>query len=272
MLQKIAERLGMTRTFVQRLHSTLESSPLGLSEVEELVEHLNNALEEVQTLYETVCEQSESLAAAVASAHAERERYRYLFDHAPEAYIVTDVHGVIREANTQAAVLLNTPTEFLVDVPFASFVQAEQRPVFRRDFLRIGSVERIEEWRVALQPHNMPLIQASLTVTTVPDPTGRLTVLRWMIRDATERTSVATLWRAARGRQHAVCTVAKTERGLEVVIQTEGVVQIRELFTSWEEVLRRAATLRATMKSDGWQDMAVVARRAHPRNSEASTA
>ena len=246
------------QAFVARIDSQLLGGELSTNDVAELVESLHNALEEVRTLHETICLQSDHLAAALATAHAERERYRYLFEHAPDAYLVSDLHGLIREANPQASTLLNTPLEFLIGVPLANFVNSEQRPMFRREFARLGSVERVEEWRVTLQPHNMPPIQASLSVSTVPEPSGRHTVLRWLLRDITERTAVATLWRAGRNRQQAICTVAKTPAGLEFSVQTDGSPGLREVFATWEEVLRRAHTVRATMKVEGWQEVAAM--------------
>jgi PAS domain S-box-containing protein len=252
-LSGVPDDLARLRAFAARLDARLADADLSRSEITELLEHLHGALEEVHALYETVSEQSETLAAAMAASHAERERYKYLFDHAPDAYVVSDFHGVIREANAQASRLLNTALEFLVGLPFASFVHADHRPVFRRELARMGVVERLDEWRVVLQPHAMPPIQASLTVSAVPDPTGRSTALRWLIRDVTERTGVATLWRMTRGRQHATCTVAKTEGGLELSVETSGGgIATRELFPDWDEVLPRSQALRTGMKSEGW--------------------
>jgi PAS domain S-box-containing protein len=259
-LRQIEQELQQTRKFLADIRSRLQTTALAPLEVEQLVERLQNAVENVQMLYEAVCEQSESLVSATASVYAERERYRDLFERAHDAYLVTDVHGVIREANPQAAALLNTPAEFLIGVPLASFVVTDQRPTFRREFMRLGSVQRVEEWRVALQPHNMPSMQASLAVNTIPDAMARATLLRWSIRDTTERANVATLWRLARGRQQAVCTIAKTDRGLEIGVQSEGATQIRELFSGWDEVLPRAQALRVTMKADGWQDVSSALR------------
>src|SRR5262245_32154856 len=51
-----------------------------------------------------------------------RLRYQELFYSSPEAYLETDVHGLIREANHAAAALLQVRREFLVDKPLASFV------------------------------------------------------------------------------------------------------------------------------------------------------
>jgi PAS domain S-box-containing protein len=251
-LHRVQRGIEQIHEFVARIDDRLTSDALSRDDVLELSEHLHNALEEVQTLYEAVCQQADHLASALSSAHAERERYRHLFEHAPHAYIVTDVHGVIREANPLASSLLNTPPEFLVGVPLASFVEQTDRPTFRRDFTRLTGLERVEEWQVSMRPHNAPAFQASLSVSVVPDHSGRVSVLRWMIRDITDRAQVATLWRMKFGRMHAQCSVAKTAAGLEVIVEKDGAPAQREVFPSWPEVMRQSTILRAALKTEGW--------------------
>ena len=63
--------------------------------------------EELQVVVEELCQQNEDLAVIQAQLNAERQRYHDLFELAPEAYIVTDIAGKIREANRAAAKLLN---------------------------------------------------------------------------------------------------------------------------------------------------------------------
>src|SRR5256885_15870105 len=59
---------------------------------------LFGALEELRVADEELRVQNEELAASKHAIDAERLRYRELFDFAPDAYLVTDVHGTIREA------------------------------------------------------------------------------------------------------------------------------------------------------------------------------
>ncbi|HBY80229.1 MAG TPA: PAS domain-containing sensor histidine kinase, partial [Cyanobacteria bacterium UBA11148] len=43
--------------------------------------------------------QNEELIVARQAIEAERQRYRELFEFAPDGYLVTDIYGLIQEAN-----------------------------------------------------------------------------------------------------------------------------------------------------------------------------
>src|SRR5689334_10092441 len=81
------------------------------------VEAYQVALEELHTAQEELHQQNEALAAAAVELQAERQRYQALFDFAPDCYLVTDAHGVIREANRAATPLFHAPVEYLVGKP-----------------------------------------------------------------------------------------------------------------------------------------------------------
>ena len=71
---------------------------------------------------------------AHAEVAEERRRYQHLFQYAPDAYLLTDLSGIIREANHSAAHLLGVQPRFLVGKTLVSFVAAEDRaPAARRD-------------------------------------------------------------------------------------------------------------------------------------------
>jgi PAS domain-containing protein len=60
---------------------------------------LGIASEELQVAVETLRQQNEELAGVHQELEAERQRYQELFEFAPQAYLITDVEGTIREAN-----------------------------------------------------------------------------------------------------------------------------------------------------------------------------
>ena len=156
--------------------------------VVETLEELSTALEELHVAAEQMRQQSEELAATRQSVEEERQRYQDLFEHAPDGYLMTDSEGVIREANRAAATLLRVPQEFLVGKPLAVFVAEEAREAFHK---RLTQMQRdatpAQDWQVSLQSREGELFPASLTVAPVRDTTGRLTGLRWLVRDISER-------------------------------------------------------------------------------------
>src|SRR5262249_24545012 len=96
--------------------------------------------------------------------------YRQLFDHAPDGYLATDRHGIIRQANKSAAALLNVSPWDLVARPLVSFVCAEQRRMFAVQLGRLirETPGRKQEWLVRLQPERADPIDAALTVAALP--------------------------------------------------------------------------------------------------------
>src|SRR5262249_15838209 len=64
---------------------------------------LHSAYDELQAQEVTLREQQEELITTRAEIETERRRYQELFALAPDGYLVTDLHGVIREANQAAA-------------------------------------------------------------------------------------------------------------------------------------------------------------------------
>lgn len=117
----------------------------------------------------------------------ERYRYHNMFEFAPDAYLVTDVRGIIREANYAAARLLNVSQHFLVGKPLTIFVSQEERRVFLTELARLCQCAQGQEWEVRLQPRNSAPIDATLTVTTVRHQEGKRIALEWILRGTTKR-------------------------------------------------------------------------------------
>lgn len=220
--------------------------------VEDTLQELQTSLEELEVSYEELLAQDNALQSALATARIERQRYQELFDEAPEAFIVTDARGVIREGNKAAARLLNTSPQFLVNHPIASFISQEERPSIRG--LIDGSVEQTQEWDVQMRPRNAAAFAAALTMTPMTDARGAVQALRWHLRDVTERTMLACLWRMRNRTRELRAVVLKTSVGLELrVVQPDGVVISSELQREWPEVLVRSEELRKTLEAKGWQ-------------------
>ncbi len=119
---------------------------------EETSEALGVTMEEMRVAEEELRQQSDELEESRRAVEAERQRYRDLFDFAPDGYLVTDLAGVIREANRAAGELLGVAPRYLERKPLASYVAMEDRAAFRGGLNRLLRVGRREDWIVRMQP------------------------------------------------------------------------------------------------------------------------
>ncbi|BAU15525.1 PAS/PAC sensor signal transduction histidine kinase [Leptolyngbya sp. NIES-3755] len=165
-----------------------ENSPNSASiNLETCLEELFSALEELSIAEEELRQQNEMLAVAQSDIETERQRYQELFEFAPDAYLVTDLYGVIREANRIAVRLFNVTHRHLTQKPLANFITEDQRQAFRSVLNQLPTIQRVQEWEVMARGRNNEPFMAAITVETVLDRAGEPTALRWLIRDITSR-------------------------------------------------------------------------------------
>src|SRR5437016_5700199 len=98
---------------------------------DEATEALDTTIEPLRVTVEELSLKNEELAALQESLQQERIRYQELFDAAPGGYLVTDLQGVIREANRMATTLLNLDARFVVGKPLILFIAEPDRLSFR---------------------------------------------------------------------------------------------------------------------------------------------
>lgn len=144
---------------------------------DEALEELRVCIEELRVAGEELRHQNQELA-------YERQRYADLFNFAPDAYFVTDPDGNIHEANRAAVQLFHCPHEFLIGKPLVVFVAEKEHRDFRTRLtgLRLDGVEKVEDWRVTMQPRESPAFRATMTVGAIRDPVSRLHGLRFLVR------------------------------------------------------------------------------------------
>lgn len=65
---------------------------------------------------------------------------------------MTDLNGMIREANWAAATLLGIPQEFLVNKPLVNYVVDADRRTFRNKLSELPSLRRLTDWEIKMQP------------------------------------------------------------------------------------------------------------------------
>jgi PAS domain S-box-containing protein len=127
----------------------------------------------------------EELSAQLEDARRDRQRLSSLFYCAPVAYVVTDPCGRIREANHEAARLLDRNAAAIVGAPIAALVAMEHRPTARRVIGTAGLEPPITECDLTLRRRGGETFPARVSVSSGPSADGGRE-LRWVIRDVTE--------------------------------------------------------------------------------------
>lgn len=185
----VGEQVRSARQQIEGLHRRMAGMGAGHDPmVEEAVEALYTTVEELQVSEEELRVQAEELAASQQVIEAERLRYRELFQHAPDAYLVTSPDGLVTEANAVAARLLNVDAHRLMGKPLGVFVPPEIRQEFRARLAQAAREERLGDWETSIRPRRgRAPVPVSCTVAAVHGPDGMTTGLRWLVRDVSER-------------------------------------------------------------------------------------
>jgi PAS domain S-box-containing protein len=183
--QEHLERLNARQdAAVQRLDRIRQTLPDSLHL---LVEELQVRDEELQATAEQLGEQLESLRQAVALLDRERSKYVDLFEHAPDAYVVTNLSGTIDEANVAAGALFRADVEFLRGRSLISFVARGDTDAFRSLLRRVQTLDQAtphETMRMVLRmrPRGQPVFVAFVHVGILSGADGRPLAVRWVLR------------------------------------------------------------------------------------------
>jgi len=151
------------------------------------LDELNAALAELAATQDVLQAEADALAAADQSLVVEREHYEDLFELAPDAYLVTDSSGTIREANRAARALFNYPQPLLVGKRLALFVTAGDAVAFRLWFRALQPSAEPVAWEGQLQPCQGAAHDVAISVRAGREGSGRPSELLWVLHDVTER-------------------------------------------------------------------------------------
>ncbi len=174
---------------LSRRASKTQRQDFAVELLQEAIAEISISLEELHVSAEELQQQNEELVATRQLVEAERQRYQDLFNFAPDAYLVTDVTGIIQEANYAAVRLLNVRQASLIGKPLSVFVYQGERQKFRLMMLRLRQQKQIRGQELWMFHNNCDIdFPAEVTATlTEDDSKGKPDSLRWLLRDISDR-------------------------------------------------------------------------------------
>jgi PAS domain S-box-containing protein len=215
-----------------RLDSIAEDTRLSdKARLDILLHELTVSLEELEVTHEELLAANEEMQEARQQVESERQRYLDLFEGAPDGYLVTDAKGVIVEANTAAAAMLNSRMDFLAGKPLVLYVTNEGKNAFhsRVTGLSSGALKDVREWELALKPRDCPPLPVMVSVSAVRGTVGTAARLRWLLRDITDQKA------AGEALQHQKNTLDERVKELHCLYAIARVIERR---APLEETLR----------------------------------
>jgi PAS domain S-box-containing protein len=152
--------------------------------IERAIEELQAALGELQVIEEELRFQHDELLVARKDSDNQRRRYKQLFDFIPDACLITDKAGKIREANLAAAAVLGIDREALSGRPIVDLVIEDRRDEFQGRLARMTELERIEDWPLRFRRGDgEEWLDARVTVEVFRAANDTIMGLQWIIKE-----------------------------------------------------------------------------------------
>jgi PAS domain S-box-containing protein len=156
-------------------------------EASEVTHRFRASLSELTTAYEELRQQNDALIAAQDALEAERERSRDLFEHAPDAYISTDMHGIIRECNIAAEELVGRQAPRLIGKPLRLILRGEGRGAFAQMWVTLQRRGEVRDAQLPFLARDGSRHMLSISARTFPRGHAQPQLVRWHLRDVSER-------------------------------------------------------------------------------------
>jgi PAS domain S-box-containing protein len=110
--------------------------------------------------------------------------YKDLFELAPAAYVVTDVHCLIQDANEAAAKLLRSPRPELMGKPITMFVEQGERSVFHKMVTESLIAMKQLAQPLTLQRFSGDVVEVLYSASVVHDDRGCVSTIHWLLVEA----------------------------------------------------------------------------------------
>jgi PAS domain S-box-containing protein len=146
------------------------------------LKELGIASERLEIAAQMLHQQNQKLSLADQAVQAERQRYQALLEFIPDACLLTDGTGMIQEANSAAAKLLNLQQSLLINRSLTTFVTPETRQQFEAQLQCFQQRPWKQKWQVRLQPEQGAAFNVSVLVEVNPQQANQPLTLRWLLR------------------------------------------------------------------------------------------
>lgn len=171
-----SSRAGRVSTTVNAIRELMQKRLESHTLPEEAAHELEMALQTLDMLWEELQEQSNLL-------DLEHDRYASFFEASPDAYLITDAGGNIREANPAALSLLGAVAGSVVGRQLVRLIPDADQPVFLARFIAVssGQDDKAVVWLGRLHTPSGPA-EVSFSVRRVPLKRSGVGGLCWLIR------------------------------------------------------------------------------------------
>jgi PAS domain S-box-containing protein len=135
------------------------------------------ALEELDVMWEELQGQAELLS-------RENERYAEFFEFAPDAYVITDAGGNVREVNRAAAELFRAGRGEMVGRALGACIPDEEPASFLAHWVGVilGGGTRPVAWRGCIRTHDGARVEVEFSVRGIPLKKSGVGGICWLIR------------------------------------------------------------------------------------------
>lgn len=149
--------------------------------IEDLIEALQANVDSILVFEQELHAQNLQLESAYTEMISERQRFRALLEQAPLGYVVTDLAGIITDANRVAAHWVGREPHRIVGKPFAVFVTPERRGQFRSWVNHLPGMRTIDTGPLELATASGAPDAVSVAVSVIRDRNGLPTGLTWVL-------------------------------------------------------------------------------------------
>jgi PAS domain S-box-containing protein len=135
------------------------------------------ALEELDVMWEELQGQASMLL-------RENERYAEFFEYSPDAYVITDVGGNVREANQAALEILGAARDDVVARPLSGYIADDDRVAFLTRTVSLMLGGRPLSFQSHLRSNDGTAVAVEFSVRAIPLKKSGVGGLCWLIRPA----------------------------------------------------------------------------------------
>jgi len=144
----------------------------------------------VASLNEITSSAAHELNKSRAEIDAERQSYRNLFRFAEEGYFITDLEGIIHEANAVSCALLGVAENEIVGKALSSYIRIQEQPEFHSHIASLNELKNFHRWETVFVRNPKQELNIIVTVSTIRGYQGNITGLRWLAHDITRHREV----------------------------------------------------------------------------------